>query len=223
MNSLRNKATKLRRSGRSYRYISDHLGVAKSTLYYWFKGEDWSEKIKNKLSVSARLSARERMIGLVKKVHLERDKIYKQKRREADASFKKHSKEVLFNTGLVAYWGEGDNKLVNGKIRITNSNPLLLKLFHKFIKQYLPEISHQVKMYLVLYPDLDDVYCRNVWSKTVNIPLDKFFKSQYIIGRSANKKLALGVGTLIISSRAYKEVVLRWLELKQKEIKSTRV
>ena len=108
-------------------------------------------------------------------------------------------------------------------MRVTNSNSLLVKNFYLFIKKFLPQVFQKTKMYLVLYPDLNDCKCKEHWSKMVGVPLDRFYKSQYIKGRSAKRILLFGVGTLIVSSRAYKEMIIHWLELRKKEISLVRV
>lgn len=92
----------------------------------------------------------------------------------------------------------------------------MIKYFNIFFNHYLSEVAYKIKMYLILYPDLNEHENKKIWSKVAGVPLDKFFKSQYINGRSAKKTIPYGIGTIIISSRAYKEIIIRWLELKKK-------
>jgi len=223
MRTDKTTANKLRKQGKSYQEISSELGMSKSTLNQWFGQKTWSKKIKKQLSAKAQTEATLRMKNISKKAKEAREKLYSQKRNDAEILYRKFSKEKLFIAGLMMYWGEGDSKLANGQIRVANSNPLLIKYFHLFLKRYLPELKEKIKMYLVLYPDLSDSACKKHWSITVGISLDKFFKSHYIIGHSAKRTLPYGIGTIIITSRANKEIICRWLELKQKEIKNLRV
>jgi len=214
----RDLASSMRQKGDSYNKISARIGVSKSTLNYWFKNKLWSKKVKSKLTQDANKQARKRMILLGIKSREKRRLLYQQKRMEARRLYKIFHKDLLFMSGLMIYWGEGDSKLINGQIRVANSNVLMLKLFHYFILRYLPAVKDKIRVYLVLYPDLKDSACREYWSGQLGIPIDKFFKSQYIKGRSSGKKLPFGVGTIIVSSRAYKEIVIEWLKLRQKEI-----
>lgn len=216
-------AIKLRKAGQSYNEISKALKISKSTLNYWFKGRKWSDKVKVVLQKSAREGARLRMKEISLKSKRERQCLYNQMRKQASRLYKAFHKQQLFLEGLMIYWGEGDNKLENGKIRVANSNPLLIKNFYLFLKCYLPELEQKIKMYLVLYPDLNDQKCKKHWSKIVGVSLDRFFKSQYIKGRSSKRTLPFGIGTIIITSRRYKEIVIRWLELRKKEISLARV
>ena len=213
----------LRKDGKSYNEISRILKISKSTLNYWFKGKKWSKKLKDKLTRLAKKNAGERMKKISLAAKASRQILYASMRKKADRLFKKFRREVLFVEGLMLYWGEGDNKLENGQMRVANSNPLLIKNFHIFVKKYLPQLIPKVRMYLVLYPDLNDEKCKEYWSKMVGVSLDRFFKSQYIKGRSTKRTLPFGIGTIIVSSRAYKEIIMRWLELRKKEINLARV
>ncbi|TSC84377.1 MAG: Uncharacterized protein G01um101413_672 [Parcubacteria group bacterium Gr01-1014_13] len=216
-------AIKLRKAGKSYNEISRVLKISKSTLSLWFRDYKWSDKVKISLQKLAREGARLRMKKMGLKNKKERMRMYSQMRKEASRSYKIFRKYPLFLEGLMIYWGEGDNKLENGQIRVANSNPLLIKNFHLFLKRYLSYLEPKIKMYLVLYPDLSDYECKNYWSKIVGLPLDRFFKSQYIKGRSTKRTLPFGIGTIIITSRRHKEIIMRWLELRKKEIQLARV
>lgn len=149
--------------------------------------------------------------------------LYKKYREEAAKQFVLFRQEPFFMSGLAMYWGEGDNKLQNGRVRVTNSDPRMIRAFHIFLKKYLPEISHKAKMYLILYPDLDDLRCKSFWAKSVGIPLSRFTASTYIQGRSAKRRLPYGVGTITIASRTHKEIIKTWIALFRREIRTMRV
>jgi hypothetical protein len=212
-------AIQLRKQGKSYQEIVVEIGVPKSTLSNWFSGVFWSEKTKHFLSELARENARKRMTVISHKKRDELRENYRKQRIIARKQFKKFIKERLFIAGLMIYWGEGDNKLENGVIRVANSDPLMIRLFYKFLKTYLPEVEHKAKIYLVLYKDLNDEICRHYWSETVGLPLSGFIKSSFIKGRHPTKRLSYGIGTIIISNRLYKEQMMTWVNLaKQKDI-----
>lgn len=223
MRKEKNQAVALRKEGKSYNEIAEKLSVPKSTLHYWFRNEPWSIKVKQQLTEVARQESKKRMKILGNLGKQKRVALYLECRKRAEKEFKQFKKETLFLSGLCLYWGEGDSKLENGMIRIANSDPLVLRLFYSFLRQYLPELLPKAKIYLVLYEDLDSTVCQKYWSAQVGVPLDKFIKSSYIIGRSPTKRLAYGIGTLLVSSRAYKEIVYTWLALYKKEIATMRV
>lgn len=217
MKKNKNIAIKLRKSGKSYNEISKITSIPKSTLSNWFNGVKWSEKIKQRLSKISADNARKRMIAISHKKRKIRQSDYKQKRKIAKQEFNKFKNKRLFIAGLMVYWGEGDSKLANGIIRVCNSDPLMIKLFYKFIKTYLSEISQKTRMYLVLYPDLNEKKCKSFWSLKVGLPENKFFKSSFIKGKHPTKRLSFGIGTITITSRAYKEKMLTWINLIKKE------
>jgi len=216
------KAFKLRKQGKSYRMIQKELSVSRSTVSAWFKDIGWSNRIKKVLIEKNKLSQRKRMKKIAVIAGEERSKLYKEKREQAVGLYEQFKNDHLFVEGLMVYWGEGDNRLENGRIRVANSNPIMLRLFNQFLKKYFSEIYQRAKMYLILYPDLDEGKCKKYWSRMVGIPLDKFFKSQYIRGHSIHRRLEYGVGNIIISSRGDKEIIHTWLKLKQKEVELTR-
>ena len=213
MRQDKQKAIALRQKGKSYQEIAKIVGVPKSTLSNWFNGVPWSEKTKRYLSELARVNSVKRMTAISNKQRIIRKKDYRTKQIEAKKQFVSFIKERLFVAGLMIYWGEGDNKLDNGLVRVANSDPLMIKLYYKFLRTYLPEISDRAKMYLVLYPDLNEKVCKEYWSGKVGLPTDRFFKSSFIAGRHPSKRLAYGIGTLTVSSRAYKEKIIEWIEL----------
>lgn len=210
-------AIKLRKQGKSYQEIAVSIGVPKSTLSNWFSGVLWSEKTKNYLSGLARDNARKRMTAISHKKRDELRNAYQKQRIIARKQFRKFIKGRLFVAGLMIYWGEGDSKLENGMIRVANSDPLMIRLFYKFLKTYLPEVSSKAKIYLVLYPDLNEETCQRHWSKEVGLPLDRFIKSSFIKGRHPTKRLSYGIGTLTVSNRLYKEQVMTWINLAKQE------
>ena len=218
MHTLKEQALKLRRQGKSYKTIVKMIGVPKTTLAGWLKGYKWSDAIKQKLTRIQNENARHRMIAITDKVRKHRQVLYRNYRDQARLNFEKHFKDPIFVAGLMLYWGEGDNKLSNGQIRISNSDPMILRFFHKFLSAYLPKIYPKIKMSLVLYPDLKDLQSRRYWAEKVGIPLDRFMKSQYIQGRSTKRTLPYGTAQIYVCSTAHKHQLLEWIEQARKYI-----
>ncbi len=211
MNQNKEQAIALRKEGKSYNQISETLGVPKGTLAYWFKDATWSAELRDQLSLMARENSGIRMRILSGKAKVKRQELYASYRTMAQERFTLHVTDRLFVVGLTIYWGEGDNKLENGIIRVANTDPLMIKLFYQFLKKYLPELGEKAKFYLILYPDLDEEVCKDHWAKLVGMPAGRFLKTQYIVGRTPTKRLAYGIGGIIVSSRAYKEMLLYWI------------
>lgn len=212
MTTLKEQAFQLRKKGKSYKAIVREIGVPKTTLAGWLHGYKWSEKIKMKLTHIQNKNASLRMVAMADRMREQRQRVYEKYRKKARSKFKTYFKESLFVAGLMLYWGEGDSNITNGQIRISNSDPMILRFFHKFIHRYFPAIYSKIKMSLVLYPDLKDMPSRKYWSEKVGIPLDRFMKSQYIRGRSLKRTLPYGTAQIYICHKAYKHQLLELIE-----------
>ncbi len=122
-------AINLRKQGKSYNEIADILNISKSTFSNWFQKANWSQKIKKRLSCLARDNASIRMTGMA---HIRRKKLqasYQKQKIIAKKQFDKFKQDRLFVVGLAIYWGEGDNKLEDGVIRVENTDPVMIRLF----------------------------------------------------------------------------------------------
>lgn len=223
MRSDKYQAIALRKSGKSYNEISEKLGIAKGTLTGRFKDEKWSKEVKNRLMKIARDNARKRMTKISHAARKEKEVLYKEKRRLARDDFQQFRTDRLFTACLIIYWGEGDSNAKNCAIRVTNTDPHMLKLFKIFLKKYLTDVFAKSRAYLILYPDLNDDVCKKFWSRSVGISVDKFTKSQYIKGSHPTRRLSYGVCTITATNRAQKEALLEWINLIRKEIKQMRV
>lgn len=206
-------AFKLRKDGKSYREIQKELGVSRSTLCDWFKNEEWSRHIKNLNTNNNSLINPERL----KLLHEGRRKMLKDKYSEAENQAEKQfhvfKKDPLFTAGLMIYAGEGD-KRSDHMSRISNSEFYIHKIFIQFAEKYLDINRENIKIGLILYPDLDITTCLNKWSAELNIPKSNFYKTQIIRGKEKTKKLQYGVGISIISGIVVvKKTILKWLEL----------
>lgn len=220
MNNNREKATLLRKQGMSYKQIREELGVPTSTSASWFKDEPWSQKIKARLSAQVSLS-NPRALELLVQANRERWKNkHEEYRTAAVREFKRYKNNPLFLAGIMLYWGEGEKQQKSSQVRLSNSEPEMLKIYYLFLTKVLKINPDRIFSWLLLYPDLIDSIQKNFWSKATNIPLGNFKKSIYIKGRHPTKRLSYGVCTVVVSSRALKERMLKWLELYQDYLRS---
>lgn len=213
MRNDKHLAIELRKKNLSYNEISRNLGVAKSTLCYWFQGLQWSKSIKEKLNKQNIRMAGIRMnkISIANKLKWEKWRAGYQK--EARKDFEKLFIDPLFISGLSLYWGEGDSKLENGMVRLSNTDPRMIKVFSKFLKIICDVPENKIKVNLVLYPDLSEDKCKDFWSEVSEIPQSNFYKTQIIKGRHPTKRLKHGICALHVSSRGLKEKIMVWTSL----------
>lgn len=203
----------LRKEGKSYREIQDRLGISRSTLCCWFKNEEWSKHI-TKSNINNNISVSTKRLELLQKGRRKMlDDKYNNITLEATREFEIFKKDPLFIAGLMIYAGEGDKKTDHNS-RVSNSDFYIHKIFIKFAEKYLNIKKENIKIGLILYPDLDIEECLSKWSSELGIPISNFYKTQTIKGREKTKRLQYGVGTSIISSVVVvKRKILKWLEL----------
>jgi len=206
-------AVKLRKQGKSYNKISEELNVPKSTLFSWFSKENWSIDIKNELTKKANYIAKKRLLFFIKKRKEEWEKIRKGFREEASREFTSLAKNPLFIAGINIYWGEGDSKLSNGILRISNIDPRMINIFVRFAREILKIPEEKYRIGLILYPDLNEIKCKRFWQNVTKVPFEQFHKIQYIKGRHPTKRIENGICMFSVSSIKYKEKVKRWIDL----------
>ena len=111
------------------------------------------------------------------------------------------SKYELLLIGTALYWAEGYNRATRGKgheICFANSNPDMIKLFLRFLREiiHVPEDKLRVKIHI--YPNIDEESAINFWSQVTNMPKERFHITQQISRASKGKrpKNSLPYGTL---------------------------
>ena len=205
------EAINLRRQGKSYREIGLALSIPKSTISEWFKDVNWSKIIKNKLVLKANLEAREK----IKKLNIGRSLAQKESDNlalnESREEFSKLSKNPLFVSGIMLYWGEGDKNIKN-PIRLTNTDPRMVNVYVKFLIEILKINPDKIKLGLITYPDNSEKDCKIFWEKATASKIT-FVKTQIIIGRHPTKRLQSGICMVSTRSKYKKIKILEWIDL----------
>src|SRR3989344_7889451 len=218
MRKDKEKAFELRRSSKSYKQISRELEIPISTLAGWFKHEPWSIEIRDRLASTESLAYPEKLKRLIAVVKQKYAILHESYRKEARDEFPALKNEGLFIAGLMLYWGEGDKKVENSNVRLSNSELGMVRIFHLFLTKVMDIPSEKIRFNLLLYPDLADMPLRRLWSVATGIPLSQFRKSVYIQGRHPTRRLSYGVGNIRVGGRKYKEKLLEWIKLYEKEL-----
>ncbi len=218
MRTDRNLAITLRRQNLSYDQISKQLNIPKSTLSVWFKNNPWSSAIRNNLSKNSRTRQEHKLKLMLSANKSKWDKWHAECQNEAIHEFPTLKKDPLFVTGIMLYWGEGDKALKNNIVRMCNSDPQMIKVYYKFLKNVLKIPTEKIIIRLTLYPDLEEKEYQNLWSKMLGIDLIQFRNSAIIQGRHPTKLLSYGVCSIEVYSRKLKEKIFTWIRLYQQDI-----
>ncbi len=145
-------------------------------------------------------------------------KTYKNYREAGKQEFEILKDNPLFLAAIMLYWGEGDKSPKWSRVKLTNTEPLMIRLFYLFLKDILKVPEDKICVWLLLYPDLIDDMQKNFWSRATGISLSRFKKSIYIRSRHPTKRLSYGVCSIYVQSRELKEKMMTWLDLYQKSL-----
>lgn len=212
MRKDKEKAIVLRTEGKSYKEIRAELGVPLATLSGWFRDQDWSHALSKKLNDKylSRNKARIVHLGKIRGAHLAQ--LYEEARSEARQEFELLKNHPLFVSGVMIYWGEGD-KVSKNSFRITNTDPVMIKLFLSFLLNVCQVPKERIKASLIIYPDLRAEECEKYWSQAVGLDRASFGKSTTIQGKHKSRRLQHGICVLYFPSRFLKEKMLVWMNL----------
>ncbi|MDD5098407.1 MAG: helix-turn-helix domain-containing protein [Candidatus Pacebacteria bacterium] len=208
----------LRKKGLSYKEISEELNVPRSTLNYWFKDLAWSKDIKERLTEKAIRVSRKRIRRVIKSNRERWEKRREGARNEAENDFIKLKTKSLFVSGIMLYWGEGDQKL-KYPVRLTNIDYRMIVLFKKFLLEICKIEKEDIYLSLFIYPDLLEESCKKFWSDKIGIKLEQFEKVQVIYGKHPTKRLENGICSIRVrKSTGLKEKILVWINLLSKSL-----
>jgi transcriptional regulator with XRE-family HTH domain len=196
VDSTRKDVFKLREKGYSYNLISEKTGISKSTLSGWLARVPYTPNKETlnrigKARTAAGLHKHQIKISSINKATL-----------EAKKELGSINKRDLFMLGLGIYIGEGIK--FGDMVRISNSDPKIIKLSIKWFKEVCGLTDENFVVRLHLYPDNNVSESISYWSKEINIPIKQFQKSSIDIrqGKKSIKKGKLPYGTahLVVKS-----------------------
>jgi len=197
--TLREKAINYRKRGYSYGMISKELGIAKGTLSNWLQKVPYTP---NKEVLRRIGEARMKMAETKRKQMLDNIQTMKQL---AKKEIGKLSNRDLFLLGIGLYLGDGEKAYEN--IRITNSDPKIIKIAMRWFQEICGFKTKNFIPSVHLYPDNNIEESLNYWSRITGIPKKQFNKTQ--IDRRSNKserkKRKLPHGTFHLKTKSFGE------------------
>jgi len=196
--NFKEKAINYRKQGYSYNMILEKLGIAKSTLSGWLR----EIKFTPNPEVVARINKTRqkfRKLGFFK--HQAAIELRNKIREGAKLEIRNLSKKELKYIGAILYLGEGNKS--QGEVRLTNSDPRVIKLFIHWLKIICGVKPQDIQAEVHIYPDNNKDEVIQYWSKTTKIPKSQFQKTQIDIRikKSKIKSKRLPCGTLHLRVR----------------------
>ncbi len=120
--------------------------------------------------------------------------------------------EYLKIAGIMLYWGEGLKK--GDGIDFANSDPEMIKIFLRFLRQICGINESRLRVYLYAYEDQDIENLKNFWNKVTQISLTQFSKP-YVRKGNVNlsgRKMPMGLIHIRYYDKKLLQTVLNWIE-----------
>ncbi len=182
---IKQEAISLRKMGYSYSFIQRKLTIPKSTLSTWmgnkfdvFNKQDQLDHLKKIRILASRARTKQKLDKL---------EIVKNNVLAEFNGFRIEDKRIgkLILAGL--YWAEGSkHKGVSG-LKFANIDPEFTKLYITLLRWCYPIDEDKFRVKLHIHHYHKDIDCKKFWSKTLRIPLNKFYKT-YLKERSKTRK-----------------------------------
>jgi hypothetical protein len=106
---------------------------------------------------------------------------------------------ILFGMGLALYWGEG-TKRGSGGMRLTNSDPKLIRKFIEFSEKFLNIDRKRLKFSIQIPQDVLASKSLKYWMKELDFPKENFYKPLVVKVRGKGTyKYKTSYGTVIVN------------------------
>jgi len=122
---------------------------------------------------------------------------------------------LLKGLGLGLYWGEGDKSSNNTSVRVSNTDPSLIKKFKKFLVKIYGVKKEKFGYSLVIFNDSDKKEAMKFWTKHLKIKNSQLGKIISIPPQGKGtykKKNQFGVLTITVTNKKLKEKILETLK-----------
>ncbi len=211
------QAVAFRKRGFTYAEIAKICNVSKGTVSNWLRHESFSQQIAKDNQKRATIENTKRLASINKARTTERKVQYAEITRLAAIEYKNYRNSPLFIAGLTIYMAIGGIQN-DSVIRLTSSRADLHRTFMRFLTSYLGVRKQDIRFWLLLYPDLDEVTCMKHWCKKAGLSPAQFYKNQVISGRTQKQTLHFGVGNTVVSSVFLKRKLKTWITLLNRDV-----
>lgn len=225
MRKNKETAIKLRLQGKSYGEIQGSLGIPKSTLSVWLSNIIIPEKVRTRIEQRTRKKSIAGLIKRNKQQTIDAQKRAWTTRKQAMVEMSGLSKKDLLILGTSLYWAEGYKKpkVHNGKelthhgVSLTNSDPFLIKIFLRFLREYCNVPEEKIKAGLRIFEHHNADELLNFWKKETKILPINFGKIYRGISISSQRKrpfnrLPYGVIQINVNDTALFHKIMGYIE-----------
>lgn len=115
--------------------------------------------------------------------------------------------------GIALYWGEG-TKRGKGGMRLTNSDPKLIRKFIEFLEKFLSIDKNRIKISIQIFNDISPEKSLEYWIRELGLKKEQFYEPMVIKVR--------GEGTYKYKSE-YGNVIINFNNTKLKKLLCTMI
>lgn len=202
----RQLALSLRLEGKSYSEIQAIISVSKSTLSEWLSGIVLSGSIKERLSRRTQKNSLQALIKRNKQQTTLAQARAKLEQEIGSNQIRHLSARDIGLIGIALYWAEGHKRLLNRNgrdvtyhpISLSNADPKLIKIFIRFLQEYLSVPIEKIKAELRAFPHQNHEELITFWQEQTGIPSTNFTKiytgvSRASLGKRPFQRLPYGI------------------------------
>ncbi|KKS89231.1 MAG: hypothetical protein UV65_C0036G0007 [Parcubacteria group bacterium GW2011_GWF2_43_11] len=214
---LKIQAIRLRKKGLSYGEIKKETPVAKSTLSLWLKTVPLTKDQRKRLYTKSILNMARGAQSQKERRKREITEIIETAEKEIQLPISFEAYRLL---GAALYWAEGSK--TNG-FKITNSDPNFILFMVRWFEKVFQISPQNLKVWLNIYPQQNELEIKKFWSQLTNIPLENFGKSFTKPLNKGYKKNNLYYGTISIKVPKGTDMryrVFGWIKAALKDIES---
>lgn len=225
MRNDKGTAFKLRLSGKSYSEIQRILGVPKSTLSSWFSNLQLSDHLRNQILSRAHKKS---VAALIRHNKMQTTLAVRRKSEIVSTARQEiHSltKDNIFFIGAALYWAEGykrpqvrnGRELTNHSVSFTNSDPGIVLLFLRFLREVCGVSDDKIKADIRIYQHLNADETLEYWAKITKIRRENFGKVYYGVSKSSLGKrpynrLPFGTIQIRVNNTKLFHRIMGWIE-----------
>lgn len=212
-NETRNKAILLRREGKSYREILEHISVSKSTLSLWLKKvaltDSQVKKLQEKRKACAYIGTQTRRANRITKT--------KDIMNKSSGEIGVITSRELFLLGVALYWSEGakqKTKNVSQRVTFANSDSRMVKIFLLWLDRicHIPSKNLSFELYIHQKADIEKAY--KFWKQELNIEVlpIRYKRHRIKVRRNVNSDYYGLVRVTVLKSTDLNRKISGWIK-----------
>lgn len=225
MRKDQNIAKRLRLRGKSYTEINRLLGIPKSTLAGWFSNYTISPQAQARINRRARQGSIQELIRRNKnQTNIARERAAATRQRAA-LDVGRLTRRDVFIIGVALYWAEGykrptvrhGREVTNHAVSLTNSDPQLVKIFIRFLRECCAVPDDKIIADLRIFPHQQGATVQRYWQRQIGLPLRNFRQIYTVVSISSRGKrpfnrLPFGVIQIRVANTPLFHTIMGYIE-----------